>query len=289
MLRLLRSEIYRLQRRWMPWLVLLIILFAGVAIYLLVYVSVQAQLQAVRSGAIPPQPGAEQAMNQTLRELRPDRVPGFGVQIVSGLGSVMLIVFSASHIGTEFGWGTFRTLLAHGAGRGSFLAAKALSLALYAALFVFLGVAAAILGSFVATAIAGADASGLDLGAITNAAARAYYTFLPYMALATLIAVWSRSAGAGIAAGLVVYFTEGLVTQLLVSFNRDYANVVNYGLSRNVGALIRGAAGTTSIPDPTAVVLPDQGRAALLLGVYTVVFLALAYWRLRSRDVTVGG
>ncbi len=289
LLRLLRSELYRLRRRWMPLLMLLIIVLAGVGIYLLVYVAAQAQLQAVRSGAIPSQPGAEQAMNQTLRELRLDRVQGFGVQIVSGIGSVMLIVFAASHIGTEFGWGTLRTLLAHGAGRGAFLGAKALSLALYAALFVFLGVVAAILGSYVATAMAGADASGLDLGAIANAAARAYYTFLPYMALATLIAVWSRSAGAGIAAGLVVYFAEGLVAQLVVSLNRDYATIVNYGLSRNVGALIRGAAGTTTFPDPSAVGLPDQDRAALILGIYTVIFLTLAYWRLRSRDVTVGG
>jgi len=273
----------------MPWVVLLIIVLAGVGIYLLVYVASQAQLQAIRSGTIPSQPGAEQAMNETLRELRPDRVQGFGVQIMTGFGSVMLIVFAASHVGTEFGWGTFRTLLAHGAGRGGFLAAKVASLALYTAVFVFVGVVAAILGSYVASAMAGADASGLDLRAIANAAARAYYTFLPYMALATLIAVWSRSAGAGIAAGLVVYFAEGLVAQLLVSLNRDYAAIVNYGLSRNVGALVRGAAGTTTIQDPSAVALPDQAQAALLLGIYTVVFLVLGYWRLRSRDVTVGG
>lgn len=273
----------------MPWVVLLIIVLAGVGIYLLVYVAAQAQLQAVRSGTIPSQPGAEQAMNETLRELRPDRVQGFGVQIVSGFGSIMLIVFAASHVGTEFGWGTLRTLLAHGAGRGAFLGAKVLSLALYAALFVLVGVGAAILGSFVATAMAGADASRLDLGAIANAAARAYYTFLPYMALATVIAVWSRSAGAGIAAGLVVYFAEGLVAQLLVSLNRDYATIVNYGLSRNVGALLRAAAGTTTIQDPSAVALPDQAQAALILGIYTGVFLVLAYWRLRSRDVTIGG
>jgi ABC-type transport system involved in multi-copper enzyme maturation permease subunit len=272
----------------MPWVVLLIIVLAGVGIYLLVYVAAQAQLQAIRSGAIPSQPGAEQAMNETLRELRPDRVQGFGVQIVSGFGSVMLIVFGASHVGTEFGWGTLRTLLAHGAGRGAFLGAKVLSLALYAALFVFVGVVAAIVGSYVVAAMAGADASGLDLGAIANAAARAYYTFLPYMALALVIAVWSRSAGAGIAAGLVVYFAEGLVAQLLVSLNRDYATIVNYGPSRNVGALIRGAAGTTTLPDPSAVALPDQGQAAIILAVYTAVFVVLAYWRLRSRDVTIG-
>jgi ABC-type transport system involved in multi-copper enzyme maturation permease subunit len=272
----------------MPWVLLLLIVLAGVGFYVLVYVAAQAQLQAVRSGAIPAQPGAEQAMTETLRELRPDRVQGFGVQIVSGIGSVMLIVFAASHVGTEFGWGTLRTLLAHGAGRGAFLGGKVLSLALFAALFIFVGAVAAVVGSYVVIAIAGADANGLDLGAIANAAARTYYTFLPYMALATLIAVWSRSAGAGIAAGLVVYFTEGLIAQLLVSFNRDYANIVNYGLSRNVSALARAAAGTTTLPDPSAIALPDQGQAALVLAIYAVLFVTIAFWRLRTRDVTLG-
>src|SRR5438445_12881353 len=94
------------------------------------------------------------------------------------------------------------------------------------------------------------------------------------MALATLVAVWSRSAGAGMAAGLVLYLTEGLVAQLLVSFNRVYANIVNYGLSRNVGALIRGAEGATKIHDPLAVDLPDLGQGALYLSAYMAVILA---------------
>src|SRR5437867_11025441 len=171
-LRLFRSEIYRLRRRWMPLLMLLIIALAAVGIYLLVYLSVQAQLQAVRTGAIPSRPGGAQAMSQTLRELRPDRVQGFGVQIVSGLGSVMIIVFAASHIGTEFGWGTFRTLLAHGAGRGAFLGAKVLSLGVYAAGFVFLGVVAAVLRGYRVTALAGEAASGPDRGASADGGRR---------------------------------------------------------------------------------------------------------------------
>ena len=80
MLRLFRSEIYRLRRRWMPLLMLLIIALAAMGIYLLIYLSVQAQLQAVRTGAIPSPPGGEQAMTQTLRQLQPDRVQGIGVQ-----------------------------------------------------------------------------------------------------------------------------------------------------------------------------------------------------------------
>ncbi|HEY6204240.1 MAG TPA: ABC transporter permease [Candidatus Limnocylindria bacterium] len=288
MLRLLRSEVYRLRRRWMPWILLLLIILAGAGFYVLVYVSAQAQLQAVRSGAIPRQPGAEEAMNEVLREMRPDRIQTFGVSLVSGLGSVMLIVFAASHVGAEFGWGTLRTLLAHGAGRSTFLGAKLLSIALFAVLFMFLGVVAAIVGSYVATTIAAADPSGLDLGAIANAAARGYYTFLPYLALAALIALWVRSAGAGIAAGLVVYFTEGVVAQLLVSLNREFANIVNYGLSRNVSALTRLAVTTSASPDPGFGTLPSQGQAAIVLTAYIVLFVALALWRLRTRDVTLG-
>jgi ABC-2 type transport system permease protein len=288
MLRLLRSEIYRLRRRWMPWVLLLLIVLAGVGFYLLVYASVQAQVQAVRSGAIPTQPGSEEAMNEVLRELRPDRVQTFGVSLVSGLGSVMLIVFAASHVGSEFGWGTLRTLLAHGAGRATFLGAKLLSIALFGVLFMFLGVIAAVVGSYVASAIAAADTSGLDLGAVSNASLRGYYTFLPYLALAALIALWVRSAGAGIAAGLVVYFAEGLVAQLLVSLNRDFATIVNYGLSRNASALTRVAVTTSASPQTSFATLPDQGQAALVLAVYTVLFVGLAYWRLRTRDVTLG-
>jgi ABC-2 type transport system permease protein len=287
MLQLLRSEIYRLRRRWMPWILLLLIAVIGVGFYLLVYAGVQAQIQAMHSGAIPPQPGAEEAMNETLLELRPDHLQNFGVQIVSGIGSVMLIVFAASHMGTEFGWGTLRTLLAHGAGRGAFLGAKLLSVALFALIFMFVGVVAAIAGSYVAASVAGVDASGLDLGAVAGAAGRSYYTFLPYLALASLIALVARSAGAGIAAGLVVYFAESLVAQLLVSLNRDFATIVNYGISRNASALTRVAVTTSASPQTSFGTLPDQGQAAVVLAVYTVLFVAIAFWRLRSRDITL--
>ncbi len=288
MFRLLRSEVYRLRRRFMPWVLLLLIVVAGVGFYVVVYASLQAQVEAMRSGAIPSQPGAEEAMRETLEAMRPDRVQSFGVQIVSGLGSVMLIVFAASHVGTEFAWGTLRTLLAHGAGRTTFLGAKLLSTALFAALFMFVGIVAAILGSYVVQAIAAGDTRGVDLGAVANSAGRAYYTFLPYMALASLIALWARSAGAGIAAGLVVLLTEGLVAQLLVSLNTDYAKIVNYGLSRNTSALTRVVTTTSATPEPGFSTLPDQGQAAIVLAIYTVVFLALAFWRLRTRDITLG-
>lgn len=287
MFRLLRSEIYRLRRRWMPWVLLACMVLAGVGLYLLVYSAAQASLQAERSGAVPTQPGTAEAMADLLQQIRPAGVQGFGISIVSGIGSVMLIVFAASHVGTEFGWGTLRTLLAHGAGRATFLGAKLLSIAGFGVLFIFVGVVAAIIGSYLATTIAAGDTSGIDLGAIATAAAKSYYTFLPYLTLTALIALWSRSAGAGIAAGLVVYFTEGLIAQLLVSFNRDFATIVNFGLSRNASALTRVAVTTSASPETNFGALPDQGQAAVVLAIYSVVFVAMAFWRLRTRDITL--
>jgi ABC-2 type transport system permease protein len=286
---LLRSELYRLVRRWMPWIMLVLIVFFAFLVYVLIWVGVNAQLQAVKSGTIPAPAGGTAQLEQSLRQIAPDRVAQLGLSAVSGLGSVMLIVFAASHVGTEFGWGTFRTLLAHGASRTGFLVSKVVSLLLYALVFMIVATLGAIAASYTVSGIAGISVgSGVDLAEVARVAAKSGYTFLPYMALALAIAVWSKSAGAGIATGLVVYFAEGIVANILVSLNKDYAEIVNWGLSRSASALTR--AGTAAAAqDPTASTLPDPVRAAIVLAVYCAIFLVLAYWRLRSRDVTVGG
>ena len=273
----------------MPWIMLGLIVLTAFLLYFLIWASVNAQLQAVKNGTIPAPAGGTAQLEQTLRMIAPDRVAQFGVGLVSGLGSVMLIVFAASHVGTEFGWGTFRTLLAHGASRTGFLVAKAASLLLYAFVFIVVGTLAAIGASYAVSAVAGISVgSGVDVAEVTRAAVKAGYIFLPYMALALAIAVWSKSAGAGIAAGLVVYFAEGIVATLLVSLNKAYAEIVNWGLSRSVSAVTR-AGSSAPVQDPTASTLPDPTRAAFVLAVYCAIFFVLAYWRLRSRDVTVGG
>ena len=283
-----------MRRRWMPWIMLALIVLAAFGVYFLIWGSTQAQIELVRSGQVPQQGGPTiEQLRETLLIVTPPRVQDFGVSVVSGFGSVMLIVFAASHVGTEFGWGTFRTLLAHGATRSGFLVSKAVSLVLYALVFMIIGTLAAIGGSYAVSSVAGLSVgSGVDYGEVARVAAKSGYTFLPYMALALAIAVWAKSAGAGIATGLVVYFAEGLVATILVSLNKEYAQIVNWGLSRNASALTRTVSsgqGGPSTQDPTASTLPDPTQAAIVLAVYCVVFVIVAYWRLRSRDVTVGG
>jgi ABC-2 type transport system permease protein len=278
----------------MPWIVIGSLVLLGLVFYELIDVSVNAQLQLLRSGNAPA--GAAGAsgvaattrqLEETLEQIRPAHVDELGVSLVAGIGSVLLIVFAASHTGTEYGWGTLRTLLASGASRAHFLVAKLASLAVFAVVFTALGVAAVIAGSYVVSLQAGYDTSGLDVPTILSASSRAVYAFVPYMALASLIALWSRSSGAGIAAGLVIYFAESIVMQLLISFNRDFATIANLGLSRNIQSLSRVTVNVAGTNPSNASSLPDQTQAALVLAAWTAAFIVLAFWRLRARDVTL--
>lgn len=295
MLRALRSEIFRLRHRWMPWIVLGIILALGFGMYELIYATLNTQIKLIEGGNAPAnvtQGNAEATLKQlrdTLESIRPSQIPAFGVSLVAGLGSVMLIVFTASHVGTEFTWGTLRTVLANGVGRAEFLAAKLVSILLFAVVFAIVGIAAVVAASFIVSGQAGFDTTGFDGGAVLAASGRTLYAYLPYISLTTVIVMWARSTGAGVAAGLVIYFAESLIAQLLIGFDRDFATVANLGIARNVEAMSQAGVrvGVNTGPNPNAPALPDPTQAAVVLAAWTVVFIALAYWRLRSRDITL--
>ena len=292
--RLLRSEVYRLVRRWMPWVLLGIMVVLAFVGYELIWVSSNAQLTLYRSGNVPQTPNAPppdvaiRSLEQAIQTLRPSQLTELGVGLVRGLGTIVLIVFAASHIGTEWVWGTLRTVLASGASRIPFLVSKYLTLVGFAIVFMIVGLAAAIAASFIVSTQAGLDTSGFDLGKVASAGARATYGFFPYMALASLIALWFRSAGGGIAAGLVINFMESLVTQLLVQFNKDFVTIANYGIARNVQSLARTEGSFSSTADPTGLsTLPDQTQAFVVLTTWIAIFVAISMWRLRTRDITL--
>lgn len=262
--------------------------------YELVWLTTSTQLQALRNGINSTNPNAPppemqiRSIEAAIQNLRPAQLTRLGVGLVAGLGTIVVIVFAASHIGTEWVWGTLRTTLAAGAGRVELLASKYVTLAGFALLYVTVGLAATTAASYLVSSQAGLDTGGYDLGMVASAGARTLFGFLPYMALAALIALWFRSAGGGIAAGLVINFTESLVTQLLVQLNRDFVSVANFGISRNVQSISRvDASPPAGAPSSVLATLPDQPQAVVLLTLWTILFVALAFWRLRSRDITL--
>src|SRR5262245_8708813 len=83
--RLLRSEVYRLVRRWMPWVLLGIMVLLAFVAYELIWVSSNAQLALLRSGNVPTTPNAPppdvqiRQLEQAIQTLQPSRLTDLGV------------------------------------------------------------------------------------------------------------------------------------------------------------------------------------------------------------------
>src|SRR4051794_2688627 len=106
---LLRSELFRLLRRWMPRILLAILIAIVGALYLLFWTVVKT--------------GSDTSSDvRNLRDnLRLAAVRDTGLSLVFQVGAVDVIILTSSLIGTEFGWGTIRTLMPRARSRESLL------------------------------------------------------------------------------------------------------------------------------------------------------------------------
>ena len=280
LLSLLRAEVFKLSRRAMPRILLVILVLGVIGIYGLLWL-------ALESGSRADDPGTRESMEELRDFLSLERARETGIEFVVTLGSILGVILGASVISTEYTWGTIRTILPRAGTRAGFLTAKYLLLAGFVVLLVLLGFVAALLASFVVSAV---EDLGRDLGAnavpeIVAALARGAFVILPYVALAFLIAVLTRSTAAGISIGLVILLGEGIVTELLELLPGALERLPGFLLSRNVNAVMDANA----VDEGSADALPNIWRAAAVLLAYTAAFVAFAYRIFLTRDVTAGG
>ena len=216
-----------------------------------------------------------------MNDLRIGNVPTDGMFIVYQLGMILAVTLAASSMATEYSWGTLRTVLPRAAGRSAFLTAKLASLGLFAVVIVLCGLAAALVGSTLVTELRDLDGSvGSGFaGQVLESLVRTVWSVLPYCAMAFVVALWSRSSAAGIAIPIVVFYAEVLLTPLFTSIGAlhwlPYALIYN-----NITAVL----GTHALlPEGD---IPDAWQAAGVLAAYLTAFIALAYGRFLTRDVT---
>ena len=207
--------------------------------------------------------------------------------IASSIGLILLTVLTASAIGSDYGLGTMRPILARGTGRLPYLTGKFLML--LAAALGALGVVGAVtvLSSLIAVGIAeappGVDAEPSDWSDAVAAFVRTWASFIPYIAFTGMVSVLTRSAAAGMAVGLGYYFAESLLGALLGGLFSWFSTVGDFLLIRNINALAGGfdigSGGGSSGSDIGLV----QAAAALI--VYTVMLTGIAIRSFQKRDV----
>jgi ABC-2 type transport system permease protein len=227
---------------------------------------------------------------QPLADVLPQQLVGALMGGFPFFGGVLALMLGVLTFGSEYGWGTLRTLFIQRPGRLRVFAAKLLALAVALVPFVLVVFAVGALASSTIALREGADIALPSAWLVAQGLAAGWLILAVWTALGVLLAVFSRgtalAVGIGILYALVI---EGLLSALasqvsvvdrLVEFflrANAYSLVTKLGVSADDVA--NNGPGSFSGP------FVGGGQALLVLGAYVAAFLLVSGWLLRRRDV----
>lgn len=266
------------------WLVAVVWLVLSLVFgYLFPYLSYRGAPTGPAAGA--GEASAEQVLAEALpANLVPTAIQGFPV--FAGALALLLGVLSA---GSEYGWGTWKTILAQGPGRLAVLAGKLGALGLVLLLVVLATFAVAAPASWLVAWVESQPLRWPPLAELAQGLAAGWLVVAMWgwagMFLGILVRGTSLAIGLGLVWTLAVENLARGFASLLAAIDtlQRWLPGTNAGsLAAAVGVPVQGAPGGT--PGVTATV--DGTRATLVLATYLVAFTAVAAVLLQRRDVT---
>lgn len=233
-------------------------------------------------------------LNDSSRESLADVLPQNLVVMVMGgfpfFGGVLALMLGVLSFGSEYGWGTLKTLLTQRPRRLYVFGAKLLALAAALVVFVLVVFALAAIAGYAIAVREGAATTWPSAWLVIRGAAAGWLILAVWAGLGVLLAVLFRgtalATGIGILYALVI---EGLLTALATQVSlldsvvelflraSGYSLVVPLGVSSDD----LGDRGPGSFSGPFV----DGEQALLALAAYLAVFVVLAGSLLRRRDV----
>jgi ABC-2 type transport system permease protein len=227
---------------------------------------------------------------QPLSDLLPQHLVGTLMGGFPFFGGVFALQLGVLAFGSEYGWGTLKTLFTQRPGRLRIFAAKLLALAATLVPFVLVVFAVGALSSYGIAVREGADVGWPSAWLVFRGLGAGWLVLAVWAAFGILLAVLSRgtslAVGIGILYALVI---EGLVSALasevslldrLVEF---FLRANGYSLVAALGVSAEDVSdrGPGSFSGPFV----SGGQALLVLAAYLVVLLGASGWLLRRRDV----
>lgn len=225
-----------------------------------------------------------------LTDLLPERLVGSLMGGFPFFGGVFALMLGVLSLGSEYNWGTLKTLLTQRPGRLHVFGAKLLALAVALVPFVLAVYAAGFLASYAIALREGADVAWPSAWLLLRGLGAGWLILAVWAAFGVLLAVLSRgtalATGIGILYGLVI---EGLLSALASQVSlldrlvelflraNGYSLVAALGVSE--GDIAGNGPGRFSGP------FVDGPQALLVLASYIAAFLVVSGWLLRRRDV----
>lgn len=260
---LTRWEWFKLRHRWLPWILLGIM----VALAQLLF-----WLAATLSDEV------------SYRSTTENVVNGLGFSVV--FATFIAMILAASVTGGEYGWGTLRPTLSLGAGRWQFLTSKvAVTLLTTAVILIIMSVTVAVSGFIAELLLAPPEAepyestSWLELLGIYG---RMVYGCLPYILLAMFFAVLTGSNGVGIALSLGYYVAETFIISPILGVFEWGGDALAFLLSPNITAWqnLGESGGINTIGDVSA-----MAQGFVVITIYGLALGGAAFALFLRRDI----
>jgi ABC-2 type transport system permease protein len=306
MMRLIGVEFFKLRKRWLPFALLLVLLFMLLFPKLISYASyrsissssqnppVHTITQKLEDGSqtttvITVPNGGMEGIADSMKEglVMPGAMDGVFGLLMGALGAIMVIILGASVVGSEYGWGTVRQVLAKGTGRFNYLGSKVIT----ASLSTVAGVIIIIIAGFVMGVITTRLVNGsviwsfLSAGFAGDMLSSTAVTLLvlgAYLAVAVFLSVLLRSAGTAMSVGIPVIFVDtimaGIATGVPIAWIRE---ILRLSIGFNAQQLAAAVAGA----NPEALIRPWWQSSGMLVA-YIVVLGAAAFYLLKRQDLT---
>ncbi|HEV2036111.1 MAG TPA: ABC transporter permease subunit [Candidatus Dormibacteraeota bacterium] len=285
MLAAFRGELFKFVRRPGIWVLMTLLLVLAVLLGYAITYLIDTLAPSGSSQGLPP--------GTTLADFKVALYPENFIKDTfstwGALGGVFALIMGVLVQGSEFGWGTVKTLYTQRYGRLTMLFGKLVALAVLVLVMVVALFAVDAASSAVIAVIDGKSLAYPAADVILKAIVAGFLIFGFWavfgFGLATVFRQSAMAIGLGLAYGLVV---ELLIFSLLRGFGGTTVQKIEQWFPiANTGYLGRsfGEIKFKGIP-PTPAPFADATHAVLMLLVYIAVFAALSAWLTRTRDVT---
>jgi ABC-2 type transport system permease protein len=275
------AELLVLRKRRSTWILL------GIWTALAIFFSYLLPYVEYRTGDI----GAREPDETPLEDLLPESLVGHlsvGFPFFGGVFAIMLGVLA---LGSEYGWGTLRTVFVQRPGRLRVFAAKLVALGLGLVPFVLSVFAVGAVASYAIAWAEGVEANWPSAWDVGRALVADWLILAVWAALGIALGVLSRGTALAIGVGILyALVVEGLVSafagqiRLLEPLVEMFLRANAYSLVESLGASTADVEnnGPGSFSGPW---VGGEQAVVALLG-YVVVLLLLSGFLLRRRDVT---
>jgi ABC-2 type transport system permease protein len=267
------AEMLKLYKRPTAWVLLLVsLVLSQVFNYLVPYAG---YLSADNERA------AEQILGRTMPEnLISNSIGGFPL-----FAGALALTLGAISVGSEYGFGTLKTMLIQRPRRLSFYAGELLALAV-AVLAIVLSIFA--FGALTSFTIATSQSESIDwpsLAELARGVASGWLILMTWCLLGVMLAFVFRGMALPIGLGVVwILGIENLIVNVAAAL-LDFADTLQKGLPGvNAGSLVSALGGGNGTPGVNTAV--DGTQATLVLASYALAFVMIAGLALHRRDVT---